>query len=93
MIINGELVGENIEVETENGVPSKVKGMKKPEYVLHEYDDIELADFVTEQSGKQHFRPVELKGKPLEAADCHALGAYALEWLRDALHDVQVALR
>lgn len=93
MTINGELVGEGIELDTADGVPLKVTGMKNPDDVQHEYDDVELADFVTEPSGRRHPRPVDLKGEPLEATDCHALGAYALKWLKDALDEVQAKLR
>jgi len=89
---NGRLVGKNVEVETSEGVPSKVRGMKSPDDVSHHYVSIELADFVMEKRGKQHSRPSELNGEPLAPSDLQSLGTYALGWLKDYLTMVQDAL-
>lgn len=89
LAFGGQLYGENIEIETVDGLPTMVKGMKKPEYVTHTYDDVELAEIVTERNGKHHHRPTELNGKPLEPTDVHSVCEYALDWLNHYLGEVQ----
>lgn len=90
----GELIGEEVEVETDEGTPLRVKGMKNPAHVQHTYESVELPEFVTERkgkqsNGKQHYRPTQLNGKVLDRADFYALGEYALKWLEDNLAQVQ----